>query len=157
MEAALFLFLFLFLLFLFLLGGGDNQRVGVVLGVGLELVVRVEIDLKNLVLEAAVGIVHEVVDDLVVVLVGGGVGDVEVELHVVGATLEETDALVGLGELACIGDKLLDLLAVHAALDACMLCLWQWVGVTDELLAGNDGDGVVDVDVVVAEHGEVIP
>ena len=87
---------------------------GVILRVVLQFLGGVEEYLVDVVLELAVGVGEEVLDDLVVVLIGCGVGDEEMELHMVGATLEEANALILVLYRAGLGHHIFDDLAVHA-------------------------------------------
>ena len=113
--------------------------------------------LVDVVLELAVGVGEEVLDDLVVVLIGRGVGDVEMELHMVGAALKETDALILVLYRAGLGHHIFDHLAVHAPGDVLLLRIFQLFRTLVQAILRNDLHGIVDVELVVRNEGEVIP
>ena len=112
----------LLLLFLLLfLGRSHYKFVRIILDILLQFLCGVEEYLVDIVLELAVGVGEKVLDDLVVILISRRVGDVEMELHVVGTTLEEADALFLVFHRAGLGHHVFDDLAVHSPGDVLLL------------------------------------
>ena len=101
-------------------------------------------------------VIDKVMNDLVVILIGMRIGEVELQFHVVGTKFEKTEAFLLIFHLTGLFDQLLDYQTILTVSD-----IWhswmQRIRLVFKLRFLNDLEWIVDVKLEVRQQGNMIP